>query len=72
MIPDEKAKALLNALTELEAWAGGLLDKCTHTRRLIEQAGAVSTAPKRQPVLTQQQLAEISAKQRARMLKRKP
>jgi len=69
MLPDEQ-KALLDAVAELEAWAGGLLDKCTHTRRLIEQAGIVSTKSKRQSALTPQQLAEISAKQRARMLKK--
>lgn len=68
----EQTKAALKAVEELEAFAGCLLDKCTKTKKLIVQAGAVSTAAKgrhRQPVLTQKQLAEISAKRRARLWK---
>lgn len=70
MTPQQTQK-ILNSLNELEAWAGGLLDKCTQTRRLLEQTEAVSTGSKRQPTLSREQLAAISAKQRARMLKRK-
>jgi len=67
----EQTKAALKAVEELEAFAGCLLDKCTKTKKLIIQAGAVSTAAKGRPqVLTNQQLAEISAKRRARLLKK--
>ena len=66
----EQTKAALDAVAELEVFAGCLLDKCTNAKKLIQQAGAVSTASKnRRQVLTPQQLAEISAKRRARLLK---
>ena len=66
----EQTKAALTAVEELEAFAGCLLDKCTKTKKLILQAGAVSTAAKGRPqALTAQQLAELSAKRRARLLK---
>jgi len=63
-------KQILKAVEEVEIYAAILLDKCTTAKRLIEQAGLVSTKPKRQPALTPQQLAEISAKRRARLLKK--
>ena len=66
----EQSKAILISVEELEAWAGGLLEKCTKTKKLIQHAAPVSTGSKgRQPVLTKQQLADISAKRRMRILK---
>jgi hypothetical protein len=67
----EQTKAVLNSLNELEAWAGGLLDKCTMTRRLIETAEAVSTASKNQSPIDPKQRAQIIAKRRTRLLKRR-
>lgn len=72
MTPEQK-RSVLSSIEELEAFAGCLLDKCTNAKKLILEAGAVSTAAKgrrmRQPVLSKQQLAEISAKRRARLYK---
>ena len=69
-VPAAQQKQILKAVREVEIYAAILLEKCTLAKRLIEQAGIVSTKPKRQPALTPQQLAEISAKQRARLLKK--
>jgi hypothetical protein len=59
-------------LEEIEAWAGGLLHKCSEARHLLQNMTASTPAPaKKQGGLTAAQLAEISAKQRIRMLKRR-
>ncbi len=66
-----QAEAILKSIEEVEAWAAGLLLKCTHTKKLIQEAGAVSTDPKGQPKgLTAAQLAEISAKFHQRLLRK--
>jgi hypothetical protein len=67
----EQTKAVLDSLDELEAWAGGLKDKCTMTRRLIETAGTVSTVSKSQSVINPKQRAQIIAKRRSHLTKRK-
>lgn len=66
----EQAKKILDTVHDVKAWAGGLLDKCAQLEKLVEESGAVSTAPKQSTsVLTLEQRAEIAAKQRARYLK---
>jgi len=69
MLPEEQ-KALLDAVAELEAWAGGLLSKCAHTRRLIEATGGVSTLPTQQPRANTAELAALSAKFRKRLTRK--
>ncbi len=68
----QQEEQLLKAIEEIEGWAAGLLSKCTLAKTLIQQAGVVSTKPSDQHKgLSPRQFAEISAKQRARMLKKK-
>lgn len=68
MIDPSKMDALLNELYAVEAWADGLKEHCRKARKLIE--AGVSTPAKGQ-TLTDAQLADISAKRRSRMLKKR-
>jgi hypothetical protein len=63
----EQAKAIMSSIHEVEAWAGGLLSKCAQLKKLVEDTGAVSTAP------TQQHPDRVTllAKQRARMFRKR-
>ena len=65
---DQLLARVLKDLEEIEAWAAGLQERCYRTRKLIQEAG-VSTPAKGQSVLSDRQLAELSARRKARMKK---
>jgi hypothetical protein len=60
--------AIINELLEIEAWAAGLTGKCRKTIALLQKE-TVSTATAKQPGLSREELAAISAKRHARVLK---
>jgi hypothetical protein len=60
----------MTSIHEVEAWAGGLLEKCAQLKGLVENTGAVSTIPSRQPSqMTIRERADLAAKLRARWTK---
>lgn len=61
--------AIIKELLRTEAWAAGLQEQCYRTRKLIEKEGGVSTLAKDQQVLSDRQLAELSARRKLRMKK---
>lgn len=55
-------------LLQIEAWAAGLQEECYKTRMLIQAAGG-SPLAKDQSALSERQLAELSARRKARIFK---